>query len=291
MKIVGKVICGIISFILCLGICLGMVYVFAGYSIREVYSSEFISGVLERVDFGEIEFIDGSGRTVSLAEMAEEGLALEGVIIDRSNIDNLVRMYSIDDVLAVMLEDWRGWLFDGGAVPVWDAYALADIIVDGMSRDLYEYFAYWGDVRGLFASPISGVLESIDNARIAHIFEPLRIILSGGTLALAASAVLGLALVLFLVLRLRFGWLCMLLGTAGISGGIVFIVGDFLIRWNLGYFAADMGLAKSTVELILLPFLDFIRRGGWIIGLCSAGVFVVGLGITALGKRLRKSGG
>ncbi len=289
MKVVGKVFVGIISFILSVGICMGIVFSAAVLSVREVYDSEFIDSLIEEVDFGAIEFLDSDGHVTSLAKIAEEGLAIEGLFLSEDNIDPLIRYFSIDDILDIILQGWREWLFEYGAVPEWDVYELADVIVDGLGQDVYGFTTNPEDLREALAGSVSAVLASVDSGRIARVFEPVRVILSSGAMAISFTAVM--VLVLFLLTRLSFGRTGVLLGTAGVCGGLVLSGGVWLVRENIGYIAVSLLMAKSTAEILFIPLLDFIGRVGCVTAAVSGFIMVLGIIILLFGKRRRLSRG
>ncbi len=286
MKVVKKVFVGVVCFILSVVLCLGVVYSCAVYSVREVYSEEFVYNLIEGVDFGALEFPADGGGTVTLAEMAGAGLNIGGVIIDEENLDYLVRFFSIDDVISAILQDWRGWLFDFRDIPVFDPYALADIIVSGMERDVYEYFAGFGDVRELFAAPVGAVLASVDSGEIAGVLEPVRVVISGGALWVGGSAVILMALVLLLVLGRRiWRWGCLIGVCGGVSGSAV-LIGVLVIRENLGYIAAGMGVTKSMLELAAVPLVEFAGVLGVKLALASVVCVIIGGVGTVLRKKV-----
>ncbi len=101
------------------------------YSVRSACSEETVAQNLAEIQWSALELPseDGTG-TVTLTDYVNEALASYDIpAMSVEELDEIIRYSGADRMLLSLVQDFRGWFFDGNPKPVIDVKALADVIV------------------------------------------------------------------------------------------------------------------------------------------------------------------
>lgn len=288
MKKIPRILLAILSVLLAVLLSLTTLFSAAVYSIRSLYTPEYVYNLMNSLDYASLEVPDGNGNTASLCDIVNEQVRGFGIGFTEQDLNTAIRSFSIDAVLTSFVQDLRTWLLDDGAVPVLNPDEVAETILSGLDRNLLSFLSLFGDPQAFLSDALSGLTGAADLSDTLESAEPVRELLSAGTLMFALSICGMLFLLILITRRLKPVPTMILTGSACVvSGTVLLFMQNFLAPFKAQMIASS-GLSASTLNIVWLPLMDSFRRTGTFLALGGLTLLVVFAVIGAFASMIRR---
>jgi len=288
VKILGRILLGLLSLILALGLFCTNLYVASLGTLHYLYSEERITAAISELDFAAIELPLENGEIGTLGEAVSASVA-SGIVVPPETVNSLIRGLSMDKILTSLLLDLRHWAFENGPVPRPDAEEIVDMVIVGMDDDLREYLYISEETKPFMVEGFAEALAQIDWQEPLAALSPIRVFISQGTLVFSLTVAALLFLLLLITRRLRLCPTMIITGSVCLVNGIVFLLLPLLMDGVKGSLAAEMGLPLPTVELFWQPLTDAVATTGLHLALFGGATVllfsIIGLVLLSLRKR------
>lgn len=288
MKKFRAAVCVILTVVLTAALCVGLTLTAVSASIRLAFTPEAVYETMMNLDYANIRLPDGYGGFATILESVNEQFSYYGMQFTESDFNELIRMLSIDDILTVFMQDFRTWLMDYGPVPDLDPYEMAEIALSGVDPAILGVISVIADPTDTVAAFLSRVSDIADLDTRLEALEPVRDLLSRGTLALAVSLCLTIALLIFALSRLKFAPACTACAAAvSLSGASLLFAPVIMNDWK-NYMLASLGLPESTFNIVYLPLIESLRSVGSRIALAGLTVLIFTIVIWVFTSMIRR---
>lgn len=288
MKILGRILLGLLSLILALGLFCTNLYVASLGTLHYLYSEERITAAISELDFAAIQLPLENGEIGTLGEIVGNSVA-SGIVVPPETVNSLIHSLSLDKVLTSFLLDLRHWAFENGPVPHLDAEEIADTIIAGANDELREHLYISEETKIFIAEGFAEPLAQIDWQEPLAALSPARVFISQGTLVFSLTAASLLFLLLLITRRLRLCPTMIITGSVCLVNGTVFLLLPLLMDGVKESLAAEMGLPLPTVELFWQPLTDAVATTGLHLALFGGSAVllfsIIGLILLSLRKR------
>lgn len=278
----------ILVILLTVSLAAGLVFTAVSASVRLTFTPENIYDTMSGLNYARISLPDGYGGFSTILETLNDQLGYYGMALNENDFNELIRMLSVDDILTVFLQDFRAWLLDYGTVPRMDPYEMAELALSGVDPRVLGVLNMFSDPVELVAAFLSRISAIADLGDRLDSLEPIRTVLSKGTLALAASGCALLALLIFALTGLRFApsLTCWSAGAA-VSGAVLMFAPRLMNDWK-NYMLISLKLPESTFNIVYLPFVESLRSMGAKIALAGMTVMIFTMVIWAFSAMIRR---
>ena len=287
MKKVFRVLLGVITFSLCVLLCLGLIFSAAIYSVRVTFTNEFVYNTMSALDYSSLEFPDGNGGSATLAEMADENLGQYGISVSDEDVNSFIEIFSIDVIVTSFVQDFRIWLIDDGPKPTLNPAQMADIMVSGLDSGVYSLLSVFVEPTEMLTEILSEIVSSVDIDEMTESLEPIRDILSAGSFYLSLSCAGVLLLLILISRRMKFSQWLICSGSSITVCGILCKIIVRIAEAKKGYIVASAGISESLFDIIYLPLCDTFSTVGGIILLFGFSAVTITLVVIGIKKMLR----
>ena len=278
----------ILTFVLTAALCAGLILTAVSASVRLAFTPEAVYETMMNLDYAAVQLPDGYGGFATMLDSVNEQLGYYGMELTKNDFNELIRMLSIDDILTVFMQDSRTWLMDYGPVPVLDPYEMAELALSGVDPAIMNLLGLFSDPLDTVAAFLSRVSDIADLDYRLEALEPVRDLLSEGTLALVFSLCLTLALLILAVNKLRFGPACTAWSAAAAVSGASLMFAPVLMNDWKNYILASIGLPEATFNIVYLPFIESLRSTGAGIALAGLTVLIFTIVIRVFASMIEK---
>ena len=290
MKVLGRVLCVLLSVVCAVLFALTSAAALGLYGLRSAVTEDSVTSLAEGMDFAAIRFPDGFGGFTTVPEQMNTAFSPYGYSITDEGFNSLCRELSFDRILAGYLRDFRAWLFDYGPTPVFDPDKAAETIAESMNPGALSFFR---DPVSFISSMLTRFLSFGDLSSRLDSLAPLRDYLSADALRFVCSAALICLTLLWISRRLK---ILPTLTIAGFSlaaaGALLFFAPRLFAPFkNRILLALTPSFPESTFDLLYLPVMKSISRLGYrVLVIALAAACLAGLGwiLTAAVRRSRK---
>ncbi len=291
MKLLGRILLGLLSFLLALGLFCANLYAVSLGTLHYLYSEERIATAMSELDFAAIELPSEEGEISTIGEMMGASIA-PGIVMPAETVNSIYRGLSMDKIFTSFLLDLRHWAFEEGPVPRLDAEEILDTALAGMNDELREYLYLSEETKPVLVATLSQILEQVDMNEPLSALEPARILISRGTLVFSLTVVALLFLLLLVTRRLRLCPTMIITGVVCLANSGVFLLLSVLMNGATDQLAAESGLPLSTVELFFRPLINAVSETGVKVALFGIAAILlfgcIGLIMRAIRKRKRR---
>lgn len=278
MKKLSRIILTVLSVFLAALLALSSLYVAALYTVRSHYTPDYIYNTMSSLDYASLKISDGSGGTDTLCNIANRTVADFGMTFTEDDFNIAIRTFSLDAVITSFLQDIRSWAFDDGAIPSISPKETADIILSGLDQSLLSIVSLAENPRELLEAALSNLDEVANLSEIFSSAEPVRELLSKGTLIFVLSVCATLFLLIITMNRLKLTSSMIYGGVAWTVAGSVLMFADKLLAPIKLELLASTMLPEETLDIIYTPLIEALNRTGthlMLSGLTIAIVFAV----------------
>lgn len=288
MKIIPRILLAVLSVLLAVLLCLTGLFSAVVYSVRSLYTPEYVYNLMNSLDYAALEVPDGNGNTAALCDIVNEQVHDFGISFTEKDLNSAIRSFSIDAVITSFVQDLRTWLLDDGPVPVLNPDEVAGAILSGFDQNLLAFASYFGDPQALLSNALDGLTGAADLSDTLKSAEPVRELLSAGTLSFALSVCGTLFLLILMTRRLKLVPTMVLTGSAGIVSGTVLLFAETLLTPVKMQMISDSGMPASTLNIIWQPLMEAFHRMGTFLALGSLTLVIVFAVIGALSSMIRR---
>lgn len=274
--------------LLTVALCAGLVLCAASLSIRLAFTPENIVTTMENLDYASVRLPDGYGGFVSVLDSINEQLGCYGMELTEKDFNELIRMLSVDDILTVFMQDFRSWMLDYGPVPQPDPYEMAELALSGLDPAVLAFLGMFSDPEDTVAAFFYRIVSIADLGERLEALEPVRMLLSAGSLTFAASVCAALALVILLLAGLKFAPACTAWSAAVSAAGGVMMFSPVLMNDWKNYMLRSLALPESTFNIVYLPLIGSMREIGAKIALAGLTVMIFTIVVCAFSSMIRR---
>lgn len=278
MKKLSRIILTVLSVFLAALLALSSLYAAALYTVRSHYTPDYIYNTMSSLDYASLKVSDGSGGTDTLCNIANRTVADFGMTFTENDFNIAIRTFSLDAVITAFLQDIRSWAFDDGAIPHIAPEETADIILSGLDQSILSIVSFAENPRELLEAALSNLDEVTNLSEIFSSAEPVRELLSKGTLIFVLSVCASLFLLIITTNRLKLTSSMIYGGIAWTVAGSVLMFADRLLSPIKLELLASTMLPEETLDIIYIPLIEALNRTGthlMLSGLMIAIVFAV----------------
>lgn len=269
-------------------LCAGLVLTAVSASIRLAFTPENIVDTMSNLNYAAVQLPDGYGGFATILDSLNEQLGYYGMELTENDFNELIRMLSVDDILTVFVQDFRSWLMDYGPAPQMDPYEMAELALSGIDPDVLRVLGMFADPTDTVAAFLSRVADIADLGDRLDALEPVRMLLSKGSLIFAASVCVTLALLIFLLTGLRFAPACTAWSVAVSLGGAAMMFAPILMNDWKNYMLRSLSLPEVTFNIVYLPLIESMRTVGARIALVGLTVMIFTLVIWVFSSMIRR---
>lgn len=288
MKKIPHIFLVFLSVILTVVLAMTLLFSAFSYSIRTLYTPEYVYNLMNSIDYASLEVPDGNGNAVSLCDVVNEQIRDFGIAFTEQDLNTAVHTFSIDAVLSSFVQEVRTWLLDDGSAPTLDPDSIADTILSGLDQSLLSFFSYFGDPQTALSDALHTMTDAVDLHTAFEQAEPFRELLSSGSLVFALSLCGTLFLLLLITRRLRLVQTMQFTGCAGICAGSVFLFLPAILAPFKAQVLAAVGMPTATVDIFWLPLMESCHRTGTFLALGGLTLLVVFSVISAFASMIKR---
>ncbi len=251
----------------------GLVFTAVSASIRLAFTPENVYRTMAELDYAAVRLPDGYGGFATILEFLNDQLAYYGMELNGKDFNELIRMLSVDDILTVFLQDFRSWLLDYGPTPQLDPYEMAELALSGVDPAVMNFLGMFSDPVEIVAAFLARVAAIADLGDRLDSMEPVRMLLSEGTMIFTASVCALLVLVIHSLTGLKPAPSCTVCSACVSAAGAVLMFAPRLMNDWKNYMLVSLRLPESTFNMVYLPLLESMRSTG--AGIALAGLTVM----------------
>ncbi|MBQ2727304.1 MAG: hypothetical protein IJF78_16500 [Clostridia bacterium] len=288
MKTFRTVMCVTFTLILTAALCAGLMLTAVTASIRLAFTPENVYRTMSEINYAGVVLPDGYGGFGTVLELFNEQLGFFGMELNENDFNELIRMLSIDDILTVFVQDFRAWLLDYGPTPALDPYEMAELALSGVDPSIVRLLGIFNDPVDTVAAFLSRVSDIADIGERLEALEPVRTILSEGTLVLECSLCLLLGLLLLLIHRMKAAPALVACSAAVSAAGASLLFAPLLLNDWKNYMLASLQMPESTFNIVYLPLIGSIRSLGSMIALIGLTVMIFTIVIWVFSSMIRR---
>lgn len=280
MKTLSKALLVILSVILAILLAVTSLCAATIYTVRSNYTPEYVYNFMNSLDYANLEIPDGNGGFGTVCELANSSVAELGIKFTDRDIDSLIHSFSIDAILTSFVQELRSWALDNGAVPTLDGAEMAETILSGADQNMLMFLSMFGDVEGMLTNALSNISESSNLTETLEKAEPVRELLSQGTLMFVLSICGTLILLIFVTRQLKLTASAVFCGSAWIVSGCVMLFCDKILAPVKAVIIAQF--PETTLDLVYRPLIEMLHQTGTFLSLGGLAIVVVFAVIGAL---------
>lgn len=269
-------------------LCAGLVLTAVSASIRLAFTPEAVVYTMENLNYAAVQLPDGYGGFATVLDSINDQLGYYGMELTENDLNELIRMLSVDDILTVFVQDFRSWLLEYGPVPQMDPYEMAELALSGIDPAVLNLLRMFADPTDTVAAFLSRISAIADMSERLDSLEPVRMLLSKGSLIFAASVCAALALVILLLTGMRFAPSCTAWSAAvAVSGAAMMFAPVLMNDWK-NYMLISLKLPEATFNIVYLPLIESMRSIGSGIALAGLTVMIFTLVIWVFSAMIRR---
>jgi len=269
-------------------LCAGLVLTAVSASIRLAFTPENIVQTMSGLNYAAVQLPDGYGGFSTVLDILNEQLGYYGMELTENDLAELIRMLSIDDILTIFMQDFRSWLLDYGPAPQMDPYEMAELALSGLDPAVLGFLGMISDPTDTVAAFLYRISAIADLGDRLDALEPVRMLLSEGTLVFLASVCLTLILLIALLAGLRTSP-TLIPCSAGVSAaGAVMMFAPVLMNDWKNYMLVSLRLPEATFNIVYLPLIESMRTVGARIALAGLTVMIFSLVIGVFASMIRR---
>ena len=246
--------------------------------LRGAFTNEYILEVVESVDFAKITVPDGMGGFVTMADYMNSFASGMGIRFTDEDFNAAVRDFSLDSIIASLLQDCRAWIFDNAPRPSFDPEEMAEIVLAGLDETMSSFLSMmFGDrTEDVLVYIISCFTESSKIESRLDSLEFLREIFSTDALAFSISVCAMIIVLIFLSCRRKILPLLTCSAIAAAVSGAIMTGADLIFTATAkNKLLLALSFPESTFDIIYRPAVSVIADAGKVI--VCAGTAVAGL--------------
>lgn len=278
MKTFPRILLAVLSVLLAVLLTITAVFSGAVSAVRAHFSPEYVYNFMNSLDYAALELPDGNGGSAPMTDLVNEQIKPFGIVLTENDLNVLIRSFHIDTILASFMQDLRTYFLDDGPVPALDPRETAEMLLSGLDERLYAFLSMMGDPTAILSDALNNLLSTTDLSASLSSSEPVRELLSAGTLAFVISVSGTLFLLILVTRRLRLVPTAVLTGCSCAAAGTVLLFAETILAPFMAGLITSSGLPAAVLNPVYLPFMETVRRTGTFMalgGLAAAIIFGV----------------
>lgn len=244
--------------------------------VRVHFTPRYVYNFMNSIDYASLELPDGEGNTAPLCDIVNSQVRDLGIYFTEDDINDLIRTFSIDAVIASYMQDVRSWVLDDGPVPMLNADEVAEMITAGLDSSLYMFLAIFGDPNVILSDAISGMVSAADFSGLFEKGDVIPAIFAEDALIFVISLCASVFLLILFTQKMKLVPTAIYTGISCIlTGSVMLFARQILAPFKAQLLAAPDMLPESVFDTVYMPFMGTVHRTGTFISLGGLAVLVV----------------
>lgn len=280
-----KILRNILSVLLVLVIAVTTVYSAVLLTVRATVTENLVREVAENLNYAALPLPDGNenGSTTTITYVLNSSLSSLGITMTENEVNDALRSFSVNRIIADFAAEVREWLLGDGAEPTISSAKIAKTVAANMPENLSGLLSIFGNPEEVLDEMLSEYTSQLDLHEYFVQLEPYRPFLSEGALYLSLSAALLLVILVLICQKMRFvPWL--------VSVGLGIFLSGAVCVFLRYYLSGVRELFVSPVYEVAAPVLAALFRNAIVLTAGGLAVAVVSAVAGAMISAVRKAG-